>query len=82
MNGPQRAVLWIGLILVGLNLVKHWKDVAGVIFSGSGGFGISGTGSGGGGFNLPGIPGIGFPPGIGILSQPTHSTKKSNVQIM
>jgi len=81
MNGPQKAVLWIGLILVGLNLVRHWKDVAAVIFSGSGGFGIPSP-SGGGGFHLPGIPGIGFPPGIGILSQPTHSTKKSNVQIM
>ena len=74
MNGQQRAVLWIGLILVGLNLVGHWKEVAGVIFSGSGGFGIPGSGSGGG-FSL-------FPPGIGILSQPSHSTKKSNVQIM
>jgi len=84
MTGQQRTVLWLGLILVGLNLVMHWKEIVGVIFQGSGGFGIPGSGSssGGGGFHLPGLPGIGFPPSIGILSTPSHSTKKANVQIM
>lgn len=53
MTGQQRAVLWIGLILVGLNLAMHWSQIATVIFSGSGiTSGISGgssdSGSGGG----------------------------------
>jgi hypothetical protein len=79
MTGQQRAVLWIGLILVGLNLVSRWSEIRSVIFSGAGiGSGIGGSSGGGGGFHLP-IP---FPPSIGILSQPSQSTKKSNVQIM
>jgi hypothetical protein len=36
MNGKQRAVLWIGLLLIGLNLVMKWKDIVSVIFSGAG----------------------------------------------
>jgi hypothetical protein len=35
MNGQQRAVLWIGLILVGLNLVGHWAEIKSVIFTGA-----------------------------------------------
>lgn len=50
MNGQQRAVLWIGLILVGLNLAAHWQDIRKVIFEGAGiTGGIPGLGSDGGG---------------------------------
>jgi hypothetical protein len=51
MTGQQRTVLWIGLILVGLNLVSHWTEIRSVIFSGAGigaGIGSGGSGSGGG----------------------------------
>jgi len=36
MSGQQRAVLWIGLILVALNLVGKWSQIRGIIFTGSG----------------------------------------------
>jgi hypothetical protein len=85
MTGQQRAVLWIGLILVGLNLVGHWTEIRTVIFNGAGifsGGGSSGNGSGGG-FQIPGIPMI---PGthlpLTFLNQPSQKTKKSNVQVM
>ena len=72
MNGQQRAVLWIGLILVGLNLVRHWSEIVGVIFKGAGiTSGISGQSNGGGlGSLIPTIPGTKLP--ITLLS-----TKKS-----
>jgi hypothetical protein len=76
VNGQQRAVLWIGLILVGLNLVRHWASIRDVIFSGAGitsGIG-GGSSSSGGGFKLPGLP-ITVPP-FGVLgSQPSTKTK-------
>jgi hypothetical protein len=87
MNGQQRTVLWIGLILVALNLVRHWSEVRDVIFSGAGiGAGIgSGTSpSGGGGFSIPDplhlLPGPGsfLPPTITI---PTKTTKTKNVLV-
>lgn len=57
MNGQQRTVLWIGLILVGLNLVSHWTEIRDVIFSGAGiGAGIGSGGSSsssGGGLTIP-----------------------------
>lgn len=56
MNGQQRTVLWIGLILVGLNLVNHWTEIRDVIFSGAGigaGIGSGGSNSSGGGFTIP-----------------------------
>lgn len=73
MTGQQRAVLWIGLILVGLNLVGHWKEITSVIFSGAGiGGGIpTPGGSSGGGFKLPTIP---LPP-FGVLTTPSTKTK-------
>ena len=83
MNGQQRTVLWIGLILVGLNLVGHWSEIRAVIFNGAGitsGFGSGGSSSnGGGGFQIPDplhqFPGGTFlPPTITI---PTKSTKKA-----
>lgn len=90
MTGQQRAVLWIGLIIVSLNLVSRWKDISGVIFSGAGitsGIGSGGSSSGGGAPKpafpfLPNIPGItGKVPIIGLLGSqnPPHKTK--NVQV-
>lgn len=35
MNGSQRAVLWIGLIMVAFNLVRKWSEIKGVIFAGA-----------------------------------------------
>lgn len=87
MTGQQRTVLWIGLILVGLNLVSHWAEIRDVIFSGAGiGAGIGSGGSSsssGGGITIPDplhqLPGGTFlPPSIHLGSQ---STKKSNVKV-
>jgi hypothetical protein len=77
MSGQQRAVLWIGLILVGLNLVQHWPTIKQVIFTGAGiTSGI--PGSSGGGFSVPNPFLIG--PRTIPLATPQHQTK--NVQIM
>lgn len=51
MSEKQSLVLWIGLILVTFNLVRKWKEIAGVIFSGAqappaGGGNTSGDGGG------------------------------------
>jgi hypothetical protein len=59
MTGQQRAVLWIGLILVGLNLVTRWKDIRSVIFSGAGI--TSGIPSSGGSGTTPSLPGLKIP---------------------
>lgn len=65
MTGQQRAVLWIGLILVGLNLVAHWQEIRSVIFTGAGiTSGISGTG---GSSDSGGLGGIIGRAGIGAL---------------
>lgn len=58
MTGQQKAVLWIGLLLVGLNLVGRWSAIKSVIFSGAGiTSGIGGSGSTPGiGSGVPGIP--------------------------
>jgi hypothetical protein len=77
MNGQQRAVLWIGLILVGLNLVSHWKEIVGVIFTGSGitgGIGSGSSSSSGGGLQFPTLP----LPGLPLIG----SQKTSKVTIM
>ena len=34
MTGKQSAVLWIGIILIALNLVKNWSQIKAVIFTG------------------------------------------------
>lgn len=75
MSGQQKAVLWIGLILVGLNLVGRWKDITKVIFSGAGiSGGIQTPGSNSGGLQIPNplnlIPGHG-----GLLTTPSTKTK-------
>jgi hypothetical protein len=89
MNGQQRAVLWIGLILIGLNLVKHWSDISSVIFSGAGigaGIGSSSNSNSSGGIIslIPGAIGSALHdlPGGMFLSSPVHNTKKTNVQVM
>lgn len=76
MSGQQKAVLWIGLILVGLNLVGHWKDITGIIFSGAGiGAGIPTPGQSSGGSNSPLNP-LNLIPGHGSLfTSPTTKTK-------
>lgn len=80
MNGQQRTVLWIGLILVALNLVGRWGDIRNVVFSGAGI--ASGIGGGGGGGiqvgpTIPGFPGVQIPgTPIHVLS---HKTKSAQV---
>jgi hypothetical protein len=36
MSGKQRAVLWLGLILIAFNLVRKWSEISSIIFSGAG----------------------------------------------
>jgi hypothetical protein len=36
MNGKQRAVLWLGLILIAANLVRKWPEISAIIFTGAG----------------------------------------------
>jgi hypothetical protein len=90
MTGRQKAVLWLGLILIGLNLVSKWSEIKSVIFQGSGitappGTGLPGSTGGKPAFPfLPNIPGItGKVPIIGLLgqhsSQPQHQTKKATL---
>lgn len=58
MNDKERIVLWMGLILIGLNLVSNWAQIKAVIFTGAG------TSTPGGstanppspGFSLPSLP--------------------------
>jgi hypothetical protein len=59
MNNKERIVLWMGLILIGLNLVSNWPQLKAIIFTGAGTVtpaGGNSGGSGGGGFSIPGIP--------------------------
>jgi hypothetical protein len=35
MTGKQTAVIWIGLIIVILNLVSQWSSIKSIIFGGS-----------------------------------------------
>jgi hypothetical protein len=49
MSGQQKAVLWIGLILVALNLVTKWGRIRDIIFTGSGITSPPDAGSGGSG---------------------------------
>lgn len=59
MSGKQQAVLWMGIILVALNL--NWAALKGIIFSGS-----SSSGSGSGGIHIPLLPLIPGSPGVTI----------------
>jgi len=57
VNGQQRAVLWIGLILVALNIVSRWAEVRSVIFNGAGlTAGIPGSSSSSSGGNSITVP--------------------------
>jgi hypothetical protein len=62
MNDKERIVLWMGLILIGLNLVSNWAQIKAIIFTGSGTQAPGGS-SGGSpsspsspGFQIPGLP--------------------------
>jgi hypothetical protein len=64
MNGQQKAVLWIGLLLIGLNLVMKWKQISAIIFTGAGQPAPPNTSSGGGGgikLPFPTWPGTNIP---------------------
>jgi hypothetical protein len=59
MSGKQRAVLWIGLILIAFNIVRKWSEISSIIFAGAGGpIGSGSTPSGGqsGGGNSVTVP--------------------------
>jgi hypothetical protein len=89
MDGRQKAVLWIGLIMVGFNLALNWAAIRNVIFSGASGVsgGKSGSASsdpsGGITVNPPGqgitVPFGGFPLPIPFLS--TQTTKPTNTLV-
>lgn len=95
MSGTQKAVLWIGLILVGLNLVSKWKEISGVIFNGAGiGAGIPGSSSSSSNNPpssgipktiIPGLPGIPIPgthvslPLLGKQTGSSSSTKNAQL---
>lgn len=84
MNGQQRTVLWIGLILVALNLVSRWSEIRDVIFSGAGiasGFGSPVSGGSGGIQVGPTVP---FFPGIQVPGTPIHvlSHKTKSAQVV
>jgi len=59
MNSKERIVLWMGLILIGLNLVSNLSQIKAIIFTGAGTVtpagGNSGS-SGSGGFSIPKLP--------------------------
>lgn len=44
MTGQQKAVLWMGLILIALNLVTKWPSIRAIIFTGSSPLPDSGSG--------------------------------------
>jgi hypothetical protein len=79
VSGKQRAVLWLGIILIALNLVSKWSEIKGVIFTspantGSGSSsGSSGSSGGGSKFGIGSLP---FPLNVGgLLSEtPPSST--------
>jgi hypothetical protein len=68
VTGKQNAVLWIGLIIVALNLVSKWSSIRSIIFAGasatgsSGGVSSSDPASGG----ISTVPGIGAPASGGV----------------
>lgn len=74
MSGKQRAVLWLGIILIALNLVKNWAQIKSVIFTGSSTSSGSGGSSSGGSSSTPGIGGLPFPFNIGGLLSNTPAT--------
>ena len=67
MNKYSSIVLWLGLLMIALNLVKDWSSVRNIIFQGSG---STAPASGSGGVNIPLIP---VPlPGQGYVGPKIH----------
>jgi hypothetical protein len=65
VSGKQNAVIWIGLIIVALNLVSKWSSIRSIIFSGaSGSGGVSSSDPASGGIST--VPGIGAPASGGV----------------
>ena len=89
MNGSQRAVLWIGLLLIVFNLVRKRSEISSVIFSGSsgspGGSPPSSSGSSGGHVTVPIDPFLPTGPKITIpiptLSKTTAPTTPTKLVI-
>ena len=72
MTNSQRTVLWLGLILVALNLFMKWSAIKAVIFSGAGL--TSSSSSGAANPNVP-APGAKLPnPQPNVSPTPTPST--------
>jgi hypothetical protein len=69
MSGKQRAVLWIGLIIIALNLVSKWSEIKSVIFANP-----STAPSAKPPSSTPGIGGLPFPLNIGGLLSNTPAT--------
>jgi hypothetical protein len=68
MSGKASAVLWLGLILITLNLISEWSTIKSVLFTGSpSSSGSSGSGSSSPGIDIPIDP---FIPGIGNIKIP------------
>lgn len=57
MTRDQETILWLGLILVALNVIVHLSDFKAVIFGGP-------VNAGKGGVNIPGIGNVGGSSGI------------------
>jgi hypothetical protein len=79
MSGKQRAVLWLGIILIALNIVAKWSEIKSVIFTGPGGApssgGSSSSGSGGSNFGIGSLP---FPFNVGGLLNSATPTPATN----
>lgn len=71
MTKYGNMVLWMGLILMALQIAAEWSQIRAAIFTNS-----SGSASGGsGGFGFPTGPNLLFPPSFGLLATP----QKQNV---
>lgn len=79
MNGSQKAVLWMGLILVILNL--NWSGLKQILFTGvASSPGVLGGGSGG--ILGPGILGGGIVGGLIPVSTPVQNQGTTTQQKM
>lgn len=69
MTGKQNAVLWIGLVIVALNLILKWPSIRAIIFTGSGM--SSGSASSGGGNPSVSVPLDPFLPNVPFVPHVT-----------
>jgi hypothetical protein len=79
VSKQQSTVIWLGIVIIALNLVVNASEIKSVIFSG-GSKPSGGSSSSGGGFGLPGA-GLGglLPPGLlSTNSAPTPN----NIQVV